>query len=423
MPATWIGAGAAAIGAINGLVNSGGGGGSSGGWGSPGTNGTGPNAYRPLAGGIATSLNPSRAQVTAGEYSPPSNIGEGYNYIPTGQGNVDQLIQQILAGASVPNSGTAAGAVQPAATALLQQGTNPGAAQNYLRDVGTFTGQNDNWAGQNITAGYGLQNSGAGYIQQALAALPQYQRLFDMGFDPRQALYDRTLTQVQNQARSADAVRGLNASGVGAGIENQNTRNFNIDWQNQQLQRAIAAAGGFSQGLNSTSGALQTGGNLSTAGGNLIGQGANMRLNSIELARNAPYLSTLGQQQAIQQYLQTVGGAQGIDQQARAAEIAARLAPLQGAQNYLSASFQPNYLSNLVALKQAELVGNQNANAAAGISSGLDNIFKGIPGAVGGLSDLYKSIFGNSGPTTSSDGWQTFDPSIGAVPPVTGGTI
>jgi len=82
------------------------------------------------------------------------------------------------------------------------------------------------------------------------ALLPYASRIMDTGFDPQNALYNRTLQQVQDQARSGQAARGISMSPYGAGLENQNTRNFNIDWQNQQLQRqatAAGAAGGLTQ--------------------------------------------------------------------------------------------------------------------------------------------------------------------------------
>ncbi len=69
--------------------------------------------------------------------------------------------------------------------------------------------------------------------------------------DPQQALYDRTLQQVQQQARGADTSRGIAMSPVSAGVENQATSNFNIDWNNQQLSRMIAALSGMGGAFNS----------------------------------------------------------------------------------------------------------------------------------------------------------------------------
>ncbi len=79
--------------------------------------------------------------------------------------------------------------------------------------------------------------------------------------DPQSALYDRTLQRVQDQARAANSAAGLGTSGVGAGLEDQATNNFNIDWQNQQLNRQIqgaqGASGAYNSALNDLTGTYQ----------------------------------------------------------------------------------------------------------------------------------------------------------------------
>ena len=88
MPAAYVGAAKALAGIASSAMNSGG---SSGGGmgGSSGGYNSGANPFAGLAGGLASSLNPPQAQTSPGAYSPPSNIGEGYNYIPTGQPGAD----------------------------------------------------------------------------------------------------------------------------------------------------------------------------------------------------------------------------------------------------------------------------------------------------------------------------------------------
>ncbi len=58
-----------------------------------------------------------------------------------------------------------------------------------------------------------------------------------VGNDPQNALYDRTLGQYKDQVNADLASRGLSMSGAGAGIMGQDLNNFNIDWQNTQLGR------------------------------------------------------------------------------------------------------------------------------------------------------------------------------------------
>src|SRR5258708_10034458 len=95
--------------------------------------------------------------------------------------------------------------------------------------------------GQNAAMGaYGAGGQLMGAGQQLL---PWGQQIMNTGFDPQQALYHRTQQQTQDQTRAGLEARGLDSSPYGAGVEGQTMANFNIDWQNQQLQRQAAAAG------------------------------------------------------------------------------------------------------------------------------------------------------------------------------------
>lgn len=76
-----------------------------------------------------------------------------------------------------------------------------------------------------------LNQQTAGYASQ----------LMNTAFDPQQALYNQQQHQLQEQVRAGLAARGLNSSAAGQGIENDALSGFNIDWQNQQLQRQLSA--------------------------------------------------------------------------------------------------------------------------------------------------------------------------------------
>lgn len=67
------------------------------------------------------------------------------------------------------------------------------------------------------------------------------------GFDPQNAVYDRTATRFKNQMRDSQGDRGVQMSPHGAGLENQGMSDFNIDWEGQQLQRQNMAANTASQ--------------------------------------------------------------------------------------------------------------------------------------------------------------------------------
>jgi hypothetical protein len=75
---------------------------------------------------------------------------------------------------------------------------------------------------------------------------PDISSMLNTAFDPQQALYDRTLQQTTDQTRSGEAARGVANTPYGAAAEGNTLSNFNIDWQNQQLQRqqsGLASAG------------------------------------------------------------------------------------------------------------------------------------------------------------------------------------
>ena len=110
-------------------------------------------------------------------------------------------------------------------------------------------------AGMGMT---GAMNS----FQQGSSLYPYAQSVMQTGFDPQQALYDRTAQQVSQQARAGQAARGILTSPYGAGLENKAMSDFNIDWQNQQLQRQLAGGQGM--------------GSLAGQGANLIGGGQQM---------------------------------------------------------------------------------------------------------------------------------------------------
>lgn len=143
----------------------------------------------------------------------------------------------------------------------------------------------------------GAQQAGNMGTQGGMNAFGAGGSMYGMGgaiantaFDPQNALYARTLQQTQDQARAGQAVRGIAMTPYGAGLEDQNTRNFNIDWQNQQLQRQIA--GGQGAGNAFTTGAnLQNMGTQSVFGASALPYTVNQNISQNSLSA----LGTLGQ--------------------------------------------------------------------------------------------------------------------------------
>jgi hypothetical protein len=171
-------------------------------------------------------------------------------------------------------------------------------AMNYQQGANTASGLGQNAALGAYGAGFNLLNAGQGL-------LPSAQQILQTGFDPQQALYNRTLQQVQDQSNVQNAMSGLSTSPYGAGIANQTLANFNIDWQNQQLNRqaqAAAAAGGL---VGAGAGAINTGAGIAnTAPGQYL------------QASGLPYgtYQGIGQDQMsnLQNLLSLGSGAQGL---------------------------------------------------------------------------------------------------------------
>lgn len=140
------------------------------------------------------------------------------------------------------------------------------------------------------------------------------------GFDPQNALYNQQQQQNLDQQNAIQSMNGTAGSPYGAGLTSQSNQNFNINWQQQQLARQIAALGAFdsaastsagnvanltntatgalNNGINTGTGALNAGinteGSAATTASNLGTAG----LNTLATAAQLPYDLFLQQQQA-----------------------------------------------------------------------------------------------------------------------------
>lgn len=193
------------------------------------------------------------------------------------------------------------------------QGTQ-GAAQNTYQNLynnpyaGGYQG-GANFAGNlGQNAALGGYYAGGALTGAGLSTLPMAGQLFQSGFDPQQALYGRTQQAVTDQSRANLEASGTASTPYGAGVMNQATSNFNIDWQNNQLQRQLAAAQG-------AGGLLQQGGNLANLGAGMQNAAPGQYLS----ASGMPYgaYGQIGGDQfgAINQLLGATGGAQNISNQ------------------------------------------------------------------------------------------------------------
>jgi hypothetical protein len=185
--------------------------------------------------------DPSVAQDWQGGYANARglmNLGAASAYAPQYVGDASRLGSQAL------TSGTAA---------LGQSGMN---SANY-----------DPMMQGAMDGGQGMQNTGWMDLANSGAMSGAGNAVLNTAFDPQGALYNRTLQRLNDQVNVGLEGRGLNTSGAGQGIANDALSNFNIDWQNNQLQRQATGIGAG----NSAFGGANA---LGMAGGQGIAQGA-----------------------------------------------------------------------------------------------------------------------------------------------------
>jgi hypothetical protein len=159
-------------------------------------------------------------------------------------------------------------------------------------------------------------------------------------FDPQSALYSRTAQQLQDQTRAAQGARGIATTPFGAGLESQAMSDFNINWQNQQLQRQLAGGQAAGQ-LYGQGAALQAGapGQYLTASG--MPYATSQGIGQAQLGT----LGALGQfgaaggqqaQQPISDYMNYLQWATGQAGQSNADQLRAYQAQLGGQQGYFN---------------------------------------------------------------------------------------
>lgn len=203
------------------------------------------------------------------------------------------------------------GAVQPQANATFNSLYNNPYASTYQAGSNAIAPTAWGVGGQQVGAGSDLINSGQ-------SMLPYAQSILNTGFDPQSALYARTLQQTTDQTRAAQAARGIQTSPYGAGVENTALSNFNIDWQNQQLNRQNTAAQGAGYLTNSAGNAINLGQNVGTQGINTLNAAAalpystantigNNQFGAINSFGGTGQQATTIPQQQISDYLQYLG--------------------------------------------------------------------------------------------------------------------
>jgi hypothetical protein len=269
-----------------------------------------------VAAGVVGSVAGSAISSAMAPSTSGGNSGGSY-YTPTGLQDTDQawqgLFQNQIA-AYNNNSNNLYGYGQQS----LNQGLNannqyaPGyqaganqAGQTYQQQ-GNQAFDNSGFLNQqgynNYGTAQGLQSQGQNALNGFMGVANQtYHALNTAGDqvwqtaqDPQSALYNRSVQQLQDQTGATNSMYGLGSSAAGAGVANQALSNFNIDWQNQQLQRQLSGlqglAGAYGQGASSYA---QNAGAGQTAYNNAFNQaGSYQQLGSANLQNANSMLGT-----------------------------------------------------------------------------------------------------------------------------------
>ena len=218
----------------------------------------------PIAGSVAGSL-------VSSALSPGTSGGGGSGgsyYVPTGLPTADQQWQNLQSQLYNTYMGNNLGqyGLQSLYGGLGAQQQYSPAYQNAANAAGGQYGalgqQLQGAAGLDFGAQQGLLNAG--------------QQVYQTALDPQSALYNRTVQQLQDQTGATNSMYGLGSSAAGAGVANQALSNFNIDWQNQQLQRQLQGLQGYGQAAGQA-------GQLAGQGATLGGAGAQATLQGGQL--------------------------------------------------------------------------------------------------------------------------------------------
>lgn len=265
------------------------------------------------------------------------------------------------AGAQAPPQFNMPGMGQAASSALSGIG-GLGQYNLYAPNIGTA---------QNITSSL-VNNPYAGAYQQGAltaggmgqqAALNQYGLGGQLGaaggavlgtaFDPQSQLYNYTLAQTMAQQNAQNAAAGVGTTPYGAGLQDQNIAQFNMNWQNQQLARQL-------QGLQGAGGAYQTAAGL---------QGAAPQQYLTASAMPYSTYAGIGQGQ--------LGALTGLGQFGQAASTLPQQ-QIQDYTSYLQTGNQAASVANQQAVTQAALQNMYMNQIGAGLS-GLGNFYGSSP--------------------------------------------
>lgn len=198
------------------------------------------------------------ATVVGGMMSDKGGPGSNATQLP-GMEGVAQNYQAALPG-YMNQAQQYQGAMNPA---FANQAFNAMYNNPYAGGVQGAANQAGQMAGQFAPM---AQQAGAGAFGAGQRALDAGQQIWQTAQDPQNALFNRLQQQTMDQSNVTNSMYGLGGSGAGAGLAQQALGNFDINWQNQQLQRQMQGQQALGAGINQYGAANQQGIDMGMAG-------------------------------------------------------------------------------------------------------------------------------------------------------------
>jgi hypothetical protein len=246
---------------------------------------------------------------------------------------------------------------------------------------GQFQGAANTASGMGQNAALGAFNTGGQLTNAGLGMIPQANQIFQTGFDPQNALYGRTLQQTQDQTRAGLEARGMDNTPYGAGVEGQALSNFNIDWQNNLLQRQAMAA-------NAGGGLMQTGAGIANMGAGIQNTAPGQYFSAGAMPYGAFGQIGGDQNAAIAALLSSASGGQQLGN-----------VPIQDYLGYLSAGNQANSVANQnygLQLQAQQQQFNEQLKLGGLLGQSMYGLGRSIPGGglLGGSNGIFSGNFG-----------------------------
>lgn len=362
----------------------------------------GTNQLAQAGSALSSSVSPQLAQISQNVANNPY-FSQALSGAQTAANTAtSQVAPQQLAGATQDSqiANLATSAITPYANTAMAGGTNAYNQTQALMQPAT--------AG--LSAAPGVFNQAQSYIAPtANPLISGANQVMQTAFDPQQSLYNQQYQQMQDQQNAIDAMSGVASSPYGAGLAGNAAQNFNINWQNQQLNRQIAGLGAATSadtgaannvanlqtsGTNNfnalTSGAVNNANSLINTGTGALNSGINTATNAITGLGGAATGANTAASDLGTAGLNTLAGAAQLpqdiylqQQQAQLAALGSQISGTTGANalTQTAVADQGNYLNIGQTASQnttAAVSANNQANAAA--SAGFGNLFGSVLG-------------------------------------------